>query len=320
VRVEARRDDNKVGAKLSAYLFERRVEHSSLLYARSLRAHGYVQSIVAPAPDSRLAARSRARIPGILVHGEEEDGRVVVKDSLRAVAMMNVPIDDGDALYLTVASLRVARGDGDVIEETEAHSALTRSVVSGRTHWDEGVLGLAAHKSVNGATRRARAPERRVHRAHGDDRIRVQVCNAFAHGALDRPVVLRRMARLHIAARRGHGFDLRKPRPQRPIAAQGIHHDRVARRLLRMMLARVVLFEDLMMNDRGRHRADYARARIARSNLRRAGSLQRLQICLITSRCEDAAALASASNAYAGRSQSFRHNQARTAHFQGKRQ
>ena len=62
-------------------------------------------------------------MPGIerhLVGRAVEHARIVPEDVLGAVAVVDVPVDDRDALG-AVRRLRVARRDGGVVEEAEAH-------------------------------------------------------------------------------------------------------------------------------------------------------------------------------------------------------
>ena len=84
-----------------------------------------------------------------LVSGGVEDGRVVPKGGLGAVAVMDVPIDDGDTLR-AVRALRVAGGDGDGGEEAETHRPVGLGVVAGRADRAEGVGDHARHHRVDG--------------------------------------------------------------------------------------------------------------------------------------------------------------------------
>ena len=71
-----------------------------------------------PAPVSSL--RAGAGIERHLVGRAVEHARIVPEDVLRAVAVVHVPVDDGDALG-AMRLLRMAGGDGDVVEQAEAH-------------------------------------------------------------------------------------------------------------------------------------------------------------------------------------------------------
>jgi hypothetical protein len=69
----------------------------------------------------------------------DEQNRVVLpEDLLRAVAMVDVIVDDRHAAD-AVNGLHVACSDGDVVDEAEAHRALRERVVAGRADEREAV-------------------------------------------------------------------------------------------------------------------------------------------------------------------------------------
>src|SRR5262249_53562007 len=146
--------------------------------------------ITQTATSSLLSTRSRSRIPRILVRREEINTRIVVKNSLRAVAVMHVPIDDRDLIDLGILLLRVTRGDGDVIEKTKAHRALFGRVITRRTHRHKPVLHVPGHDQIDRLTRRAGCAFGGIERAHRDDRVAVEITDAFADTFLDEPVKL----------------------------------------------------------------------------------------------------------------------------------
>ncbi len=53
---------------------------------------------------------------------DKKDGRVAPEDVLRTVAVMHVPVEDGDALGDQL-DLGPAGRNGDITEEAEAHRA-----------------------------------------------------------------------------------------------------------------------------------------------------------------------------------------------------
>ena len=82
---------------------------------------------------------------------------------------MDVEIDDRDALG-AVDRLRVACGDGGVVEEAEAHRGRDFGVMTRRARGDEGVADLAAHHFVDredGAAGRAQRGLERAGRHRG---------------------------------------------------------------------------------------------------------------------------------------------------------
>src|SRR5262245_55820652 len=63
---------------------------------------------------------------------DEQDGVIAVEAPLRGVAVVDVVIDDGDAIEAT--GTRVRRGDGDVVEETESHRTVPLGMM---TRWSD---------------------------------------------------------------------------------------------------------------------------------------------------------------------------------------
>jgi hypothetical protein len=57
---------------------------------------------------------------------------------LRAIAMMDIEIDDGDALGAMFCAGVMSR-NRDVVEQTEAHGCVAFGMVTGRTHLTEHV-------------------------------------------------------------------------------------------------------------------------------------------------------------------------------------
>ena len=94
-----------------------------LLVARA-GGHRDVQGRV---PLLRRPAASGIERP--LVERAEEDAVVVPEDRLRAVAVVDVEVDDRDALEAELA-LRRARRDRDVVEQAEAHRPVGQRVVA----------------------------------------------------------------------------------------------------------------------------------------------------------------------------------------------
>ena len=78
-----------------------------------------------------------------------EDGVVLVEDVLRAVAVVIIEVDDEHAAD-AVDLLEIARGDGDVVEDAEAHAAVARCMMARRPNGTERILQAAGHHAVDG--------------------------------------------------------------------------------------------------------------------------------------------------------------------------
>ena len=134
------------------------------------------------------------------------DGRIVPKNVLGAVAVMDVEIHDRDALG-AMRFLGVAGGDGGVVEEAEAHRGRDFGVMSGRAGRDESVASLAAHHLVDREHRASRSAKRGLERAWRHGRVRVDGGQALLRRRVaDRLDVILRMDagdRREVGARRG---------------------------------------------------------------------------------------------------------------------
>ena len=86
-------------------------------------------------------------------HGEHR--RVLVEGLLRAVAVMHVPIDRGDAPE-PVRRARMQGGDRDIAEQAEAQSAVALGMVAGRADQRVGVAHLALDHRIHGRDGAAR--------------------------------------------------------------------------------------------------------------------------------------------------------------------
>ncbi len=107
-----------------------------------------VDRVVDALPPPGLGLRAGARIERVLMHAEVQHARVVVEGGLRAVAVMNVPVDNQD-LRQIVLLLGVLGADRHIVEDAKAHRPVRHRMVARRTHGTEGVFDLALHHGVD---------------------------------------------------------------------------------------------------------------------------------------------------------------------------
>src|SRR5690349_18286066 len=162
MRIKTRGDNDQIRRETRRHLLERRLKPALVLDRRRGRAQRQIQRRSKPASSSLLTTRTRPRIPRILVRRKEVHRRIGVENSLRAVAVMNVPIDDRDLLDLRVLLLRVTRRNRDVVEKTKPHRAFFSRMMSGGTYRYERVLHFARHDQIDRLARRARRTLGRV--------------------------------------------------------------------------------------------------------------------------------------------------------------
>src|ERR1051325_9092042 len=162
MRIKTRGNDDQIGTETRRHVFESGFKGALLLLGRRRRAQRQIQCVTETTTHALLTARTRSGIPRILVRREKVDARIIVKDPLRAVAVMNVPIDDRDSLDLRIVLLRVTCSNGDVIEQAETHRAFFGRMMSRWTYRHERVADLALHDQIDRLARRARRVSRGI--------------------------------------------------------------------------------------------------------------------------------------------------------------
>ena len=106
---------------------------------------------------------------------------------------MHVEIDDRDAVQ-AVLLLRMARGDGDIVENAKAHRPRGLGVMAGRALCTKALSRLADHL-IDREHRAAGAAQRRLERAGRHRRVAVEPDQALLRrGFADRVDIILRMA------------------------------------------------------------------------------------------------------------------------------
>ena len=112
-------------------------------------------------------------VPRPLVHRDEVNVRLILDQRLSAVAMMDIPVDDENALQ-SMFLARVVRGDGDVAEQAESHRAIVDSMMTGRP---DGAKAARMHATDCEVDRGQHAPgsrRRRLPRPTAGDGVGVE--------------------------------------------------------------------------------------------------------------------------------------------------
>ena len=125
-----------------------------------------------------LRDEARARKEGCLVHRGVKHRRIVPKDVLRAVAVVHVPVNNGDALRS--AQARLICRDGGVVEKAKAHRPVARGVMPGWAYERESKVRRTRHEFVDHRHRAARTKVGRFDGTGGHERIGVEVSLAPA--------------------------------------------------------------------------------------------------------------------------------------------
>ena len=80
------------------------------------------------------------------MQADVEHARIFLEAVLRAVAVMHVPVENGDVEPVRV--LQIARQDGDVVEQAEAHGRAAFGMVPGRAQECKAVVDVARDQGI----------------------------------------------------------------------------------------------------------------------------------------------------------------------------
>ena len=191
MRVEPGRDDDEVGPEALEPRQDRGLERLAEDVAAVAGPQRRIDDGVAVAA---LGDGAGAGIERHLVGRAVHHRAVAPEDVLRAVAVMDVPVDDRDALG-AMRLLRVPGGDRGIVEEAEPHGAGALGVMAGRAHRREGVPGPPRHHLVDGLHGGADAAQHRLQGARRHGRVGVDRDHAVARRHL--------LDRLHVGGRMG---------------------------------------------------------------------------------------------------------------------
>src|SRR5437763_14473553 len=103
--IKACGNNDQIGTKTCGHLLERSFKPTLLLGGRSGGTQRQIQSETEPTASSLLPTRAGSRRPRILMRRKKADRRIRVKDSLLAVAVMRVPINERALLNLRILLL-----------------------------------------------------------------------------------------------------------------------------------------------------------------------------------------------------------------------
>ena len=212
--VEAGRDHHELGRKLAADRQHERVEGGEVLgVAHPLVRPRHVERVPGAGAAAHLARRAGAREEALAepMQRHKQHRRVVVEDLLRAVAVVDVPVDDEHAPH-AVLPHRCARRHRHRVEEAEAAHPVGARVVARWPHDGKagahptGAHGLGEREhAAGGAPRGARRRLVEVHvvAAHQPPSAgqRPVVVRADPRATLVGQLVLERVQRVPVLAR-----------------------------------------------------------------------------------------------------------------------
>src|SRR5215212_2041491 len=128
VGIVACRDDDQLRAKLAQDGEEKPGERRRVVVFPGARGQGYIRREAPSLALPHLPGGAGPGVEGALVHREVQHSRVGVEDVLRAVAVVDVPVEDGDPVDPLRAG--VLGGYRGVVQEAEAHPVIPSGVMA----------------------------------------------------------------------------------------------------------------------------------------------------------------------------------------------
>src|ERR1700680_2106369 len=105
----------------------------------------------------------------MLVERYKEHAWIGVKGILRAVAVMHVPVHDHHT-FQAKGITRMVRRNNSIVEDAEAHGAITHSVMPRWSQQRVSIVHLALHNGLHSVHGPTRGKDRRVERASTERR------------------------------------------------------------------------------------------------------------------------------------------------------
>ena len=158
VGVEAGGHDHEIRLELAEHRDHHAGEHRLIVLVDGADLDRQVDREPSPRVAADLFSGAGARVIRILVHRHVEHVRIGLEDVLRAVAVVDVVVDDGDAGRAERARMR--GGNRDVVEQAEAHRAVPFRVVARRPHQRHRRQMRRADHPLDGVDARARREQR----------------------------------------------------------------------------------------------------------------------------------------------------------------
>ncbi len=147
--IEPGGNENELRLKRLRGRGEVRVERRQVFGVAAAGHHGQVQRRALARAPAALVGVARAGVEGrrVAVHAAEEHTRVVLERMLRAVAVMNVEIEDQHPLD-AVAIQQPPGRQRDVVEQAKPHRQVPLRVMPGRAHHAKSVLQYTPRDAI----------------------------------------------------------------------------------------------------------------------------------------------------------------------------
>jgi len=140
---------------------------------------------------------------------EVEDRGIFVKDLLRSVAVVHIPIDDEHFLY-SFDTLQIPCGNRDIVEKTKPHSPVDPGMVAGWPDRAKGVVNCAGADRIGGGNSGAARKQGGFKRFFRNNGIRVDMLKCRPGKFLYRIYQVLCVNGLYVFTRASGGSDIDK--------------------------------------------------------------------------------------------------------------
>ena len=238
MRVEAGRYDHQIGPPGAHQRQHHPVHRQRVLGVPAAGRQRHVHGVPASGAGAGLAGGAgRPRVPRVLVQRYVQHVGACVEDLLRAVAVVDVGIEDQHPAAAVVGHRR-GRRRGGAVEQAEPHGARRLGVVAGRPGKADRAGRLAGEHGAHRLQRRLRREPRRIDAVRADAGVRVQ--NRAAAGHPQQALHVARRMRQGQPGRAGRLQPIDDPQPGGRRGADGIHGEAQPLGALGVAGARVV--------------------------------------------------------------------------------
>src|SRR5271157_4052087 len=149
IRIEPGRDKDQLGFKLHGDGIDNFFKNLDVLSAVCARSQGHIDIVSDTLPPSDFFYGACTRIVRILVSRKIQYPRVLIELRLRAVAMVQIPVNYQNPLHLMLGN-SVHGAYGNIIKEAETGRIGHTRMMSGRSDKGKGILNSAGNNAVYG--------------------------------------------------------------------------------------------------------------------------------------------------------------------------
>jgi hypothetical protein len=171
--IEASRYKHEIGRESACRWNDQLIESAEILPVAEVRRQRHIERVTRTRARAHLADGAGARIMRILMYRDVHHLRRFVKDLLRAVAVMDIPVDYQDTVEAVIHE--PVRADRNIVEQAKAHRVRRTGVMARRTDDRKRIVGLAFQHRLDRTQNSAGAQQSCAKRMGRSARVGIEV-------------------------------------------------------------------------------------------------------------------------------------------------